>query len=85
MGRHCCDSDPRLDQLKAHADIADLNFPRGQTGTTVLMEACNAAEIQSVHFLLERGVRPNIQDLKGKSALHHAISAIVNPSGMHNP
>ena len=49
------------------------------------MEACNAAEIQSVHFLLERGVRPNIQDLKGKSALHHAISAIVNPSGMHNP
>ena len=32
MGRHCCDSDPRLDQLKAHADIADLNFPRGQTG-----------------------------------------------------
>ena len=32
MGRHCCDSDPRLDQLKAAADTADLDFPRGQTG-----------------------------------------------------
>ena len=54
MGRHCCDNDPRLDRLKSavgHTDPrlnADLNFPRGQTGTTVLMEACDAAELRLV-------------------------------------
>ena len=34
---------------------------------------------RSVQFLLDQGVRPNIQDLEGRTAMHHAVNAITKP------
>ena len=61
--------------LKAIVDHgADINA-RSKSNLTPLMIACQKRNIDAIYVLLQAGADPNINDLKGATVIHHAVTS----------